>query len=118
MLYFTEMHPSPPDFCEINARFEPGCGSDDCEAKIAGLLNNARDRDSHAYPGWVEQWMDALDAPKLGSLHPGVALWCLSGVPQVFAPNAPGLRFDDLNRHSDRGGFCLRRDGDTEPRIT
>jgi hypothetical protein len=64
MLYFTEVHPSLPDIYEINARFERDYDSDEYEAKIAGRLKKARDRDSHASPGWEKQWTDALDALK------------------------------------------------------
>ena len=48
MLYFTEVHPSLPDIYEVNTEFERDYDSDEYEAKIAGLLKNARDRDRAA----------------------------------------------------------------------
>ena len=64
MLYFTEVHPSLPDIYEVNAAFERDYDSDEYEVKIAGLLKNARDRDSHSSPNGEQDWKDALDALK------------------------------------------------------
>jgi len=64
MLYFTEVHPSLPDIYEVNAEFERDYDSDEYEAKIAGLLKNARDRDNHSSPNGERDWKDALDALK------------------------------------------------------
>ena len=64
MLYFTEVHPSFPDIYEVNAEFERDYDSDEYEAKIAGLLKNARDRDNHSSPNGERDWKDALDALK------------------------------------------------------
>ncbi len=61
MLYFTEAHPSLPDIYEVNAEFERDYDSDEYETKIAGLLKNARDRDSHSSPAWEQEWKDALN---------------------------------------------------------
>jgi hypothetical protein len=64
MLYFTEVHPSLPDIYEVNAEFERDYDSDEYEAKIAGLLKNARDRDRQSSPSREQDWTDALDALK------------------------------------------------------
>lgn len=64
MLYFTEVHPSLPDIYEVNAQFERDYDSDEYEAKIAGLLKNARDRDRQSSPSREQDWKDALDALK------------------------------------------------------
>lgn len=64
MLYFTEVHPSLPNIYEINAEFERDYDSDKYEAKIAGLLKNARDRDSRLSPNGEQAWKDALDTLK------------------------------------------------------
>lgn len=64
MLYFTEAHPSLPNIYEVNAEFERDYDSDEYEAKIVGLLKNARDRDSRSSPNLEPEWKDALDALK------------------------------------------------------
>jgi hypothetical protein len=64
MLYFTEVHPSVPNIHEVNTEFERDYDSDEYETKIAGLLKNARDRDSHSSPNREQEWKDALDALK------------------------------------------------------
>jgi hypothetical protein len=64
MLYFTEVHPSLPDIYEVNAQFERDYDSDKYEAKIAGLLKNARGRDRQSSPSREQDWKDALDALK------------------------------------------------------
>ena len=64
MLYFTEVHPSLPDIYEVNAEFERDYDSDEYEAKIAGLLKNARDRDRQSSASREQDWKDALDALK------------------------------------------------------
>jgi len=64
MLYFTEVHPSLPDIYEVNTEFERDYDSDEYEAKIAGLLKNARDRDRQSSPSREQDWKDALDALK------------------------------------------------------
>src|ERR1017187_9739998 len=64
MLYFTEVQPSLPNIYEINAEFERDYDSDEYEAKIAGLLRNARGRDRHSSPTREQEWRDALDALK------------------------------------------------------
>ena len=64
MLYFTEVHPSLPDIYEVNAEFERTCDSDEYEAKVAGLLKSARDRDREKSPSGEQQWEDALAALK------------------------------------------------------
>ena len=46
MLHFTEAHPTLPDIYEVNAQFERTYDSDEYEAKIAGLLRKAKDRDT------------------------------------------------------------------------
>jgi hypothetical protein len=61
MLYFTELYPSLPDIYEVNTEFERDYDSDVYEAKIAGLLKNARDRDRHSSPSREQEWKDALD---------------------------------------------------------
>lgn len=62
MLSFTEAQPSAPDIYEVNAEFERDYDSDKYEAKIAGLLKRARERDKNVSPGQAEQWEDALEA--------------------------------------------------------
>jgi hypothetical protein len=64
ILYFTEVHPSLPDIYEINAEFERNYDAAEYEDKIAGLLRNARDRDSRPSPVREQEWKDALDALK------------------------------------------------------
>jgi len=64
MLYFTEAHPSLPDMFAVNAEFERDYDSDEYEAKIAGLLQNARDRDRQSSPSREQEWKGALDALK------------------------------------------------------
>jgi len=64
MLYFTEVHPSLPDIYEVNAGFERDYDSDEYEAKIVGLLKNARDRDRQSSASREQDWKDALDALK------------------------------------------------------
>jgi len=61
MLYFTEVHPTIPDIYEVNAEFERNYDSYEYEAKIAGLLRNARDQDRRKASG-EQTWNDALDA--------------------------------------------------------
>jgi hypothetical protein len=62
MLSFTETYPSLPDIYEVNAEFERDYDSDEYEAKIAGLLKRARERDKSESPGRAHQWKDALEA--------------------------------------------------------
>jgi len=64
MLHFTESHPSLPDIYEVNAEFERSYDTDEYEAKVAGLLRNARERDTKGSPGGERQWKNALDALK------------------------------------------------------
>jgi hypothetical protein len=64
MLYFTEVDPSLPYNYETNAEFERNYNSDEYEAKVVGLLKNARERDSHSSPSGEQEWQDALDALK------------------------------------------------------
>jgi hypothetical protein len=61
MLYFTEVHPSLPDIYGVNAEFERDYDSDEYEAKIAGLLKNARDRGNHSSTASEQEWKAALD---------------------------------------------------------
>ena len=63
MLQFTEVGPSLPDIYEVQAEFERDCDSDEYEAKIAGLLRRARERDEQG-SGRDQDWKDALDALK------------------------------------------------------
>jgi hypothetical protein len=60
MLHFTESHPTLPDIHGINAEFERNYDSDEYEAKIAGLLKHARDRDKEASPSREQEWKDVL----------------------------------------------------------
>ena len=62
MLYFTEVHPSLPDIYDVNTEFERSYDSDQYEAKVAGILRKARDRDSENSPIGEQQWKDALSA--------------------------------------------------------
>jgi hypothetical protein len=64
MLYFAEVHPSLPDIYEVNAEFERNYDTDEYEAKVAGFLRNARDRDAKESPSGEQQWKNALDAVK------------------------------------------------------
>jgi hypothetical protein len=64
MMYFTESGPSLPDIYEVNAEFERDYNSDEYEAKIAGLLRNARTRDQDQSAAQAQQWEDALDTLK------------------------------------------------------
>jgi hypothetical protein len=60
MLYFTEVHPTLPDIDEVNAEFERKYDVDEYEAKVVGLLKNARTRDSQNSQTLKQQWADAL----------------------------------------------------------
>jgi hypothetical protein len=60
MLYFTEVHPSFPVY-EVNAEFERNYDGDKYEAKVAGLLKRARDRDRKVSTAGEEHGTDALD---------------------------------------------------------
>src|SRR5205807_2473677 len=62
MLSFTETCPSLPDIYEANAEFERDYDSDEYEAKVAGLLKRARERDKSESPDRAQQWEDALEA--------------------------------------------------------
>ena len=62
MLYFTEVHPSLPDIYDVNTEFERSYDSDQYEAKVAGILRKARDRDIEKSPIGEQQWKDALSA--------------------------------------------------------
>jgi len=62
MLYFTEVHPSPPDMYEVNAEFERDCDSEEYEAKVAKLLKSACDRDRKESPSLEQEWQDALQS--------------------------------------------------------
>jgi len=64
MLHFTEVHPSLPDIYEVNQEFERSYDSDEYEAKVAGLLKKARDRNRQESSSSEQQWKDALDALK------------------------------------------------------
>jgi hypothetical protein len=64
MLYFTEVHPTLPDIYEVNAEFERRYDADEYEAKVVGLLKNARARDSRDSQALKRQWGDALNALK------------------------------------------------------
>jgi len=62
MLHFTEVHPSLPDSYEVNTEFERNYNSVEYEAKIAGLLKKACERDSSLNRD--QEWKDALAALK------------------------------------------------------
>ena len=64
MLHFTELHPTLPDIYEVSAEFERSCDSDEYEAKIAGLLRKARDRDRARSAVEAQHWKEAIDALK------------------------------------------------------
>ncbi|HYU47891.1 MAG TPA: hypothetical protein VEK84_17140 [Terriglobales bacterium] len=76
MLHFTEVPPSLPDIYQVNAEFERDYDSDEYEAKIVGLLKNARDRDSRSSPNLEQEWKDALDALKKEDHYILVMLYC------------------------------------------
>ena len=76
MLHFTEVPPSLPDIYQVNAEFERDYDSDEYEAKIVGLLKNARDRDSRSSPNLEQDWKDALDALKKEDHYILVMLYC------------------------------------------
>ena len=64
MLHFTEVHPSLPHIYEVNAEFERDYDANEYEAKVAGLLKKARDRDGKESRNGDQRWEDALDALK------------------------------------------------------
>jgi len=76
MLYFTEAQPSLPDIYGVNAEFERDYDSDEYEAKIAGLLKNARDRDTHSSTAGEQEWKDALDILRKEDHYILVLLYC------------------------------------------
>jgi len=76
MLYFTEVHPSLPDISEVNAEFERRYDSDEYEAKIVGLLKNARDRDGRSSPSRGEEWNDAIEGLKKEDHYVLVMVYC------------------------------------------
>ncbi len=93
MLYFTEVHPSLPNIYEINAQFERDYDSDEYEAKIAGLLKNARGRDRQSSPSREQDWKDALDALK----HEDHYILVMVGQAFGFgSPSAGGHRIRDF----------------------
>jgi len=83
MLHFTEGHPSLPDIHQVNDEFERNYNSDEYEAKVAGLLKNARDRDSQSSPNREEEWKEALTALKKEDHY------ILVMVSQAFGSSAP-----------------------------
>ncbi len=111
MLYFSEVYPSLPDIYDVNAKFERDYDSDEYEAKIAGLLSNARDRDSRSYARWKQEWEDASPrTERRGPLHSGFALSRIPRISHVLIADAPFSRLHDLHRNRNRRGFCLYRD--------
>jgi len=64
MLYFTEVYPSLPDICAVNAEFEKSYDADEYENKIVSLLKKARDHDQKQSDVQEQQWRDAIDALK------------------------------------------------------
>jgi hypothetical protein len=64
MLYFTEVSPSLPDICDVNAEFERNYDAGEYEEKVAALLKNARDRDGRTSSDRKQDWKDALNALK------------------------------------------------------
>jgi hypothetical protein len=76
MLHFSEVHPSLPDIYEINAEFERDYDSDEYEAKVVGLLKNARERESRSFPLREQEWNDAIDALKQEDHYILVMVYC------------------------------------------
>ncbi len=76
MLYFTEVHPTLPDIYEVNAEFERDYDSDKYEAKIVGLLKNARNRDHAQSPTLNQEWQDAIEALKEEDHYILVMVYC------------------------------------------
>jgi len=56
------VHSSLPNVSAVNAEFERNYDSDEYDAKVAGLLKRARDRDQKDSPAREQQWRDALHA--------------------------------------------------------
>jgi hypothetical protein len=76
MLYFTEVSTSLPDMHEINAEFEQNYNVDEYEAKIVGLLKNARERDRRGSSSQEQTWKDALDALRNEDHYILVMVYC------------------------------------------
>jgi hypothetical protein len=64
MLQFTEVNSPPPDVYEVAEQFDREYDSDQYEAKIAGLLKNARERDAQNSAIAEQPWKDALESLK------------------------------------------------------
>jgi hypothetical protein len=62
MLQYTELHPTLTDIHEANQEFERDYDFDEYEAKVIGLLQNARDGDRSTVQG--QMWDDAIGALK------------------------------------------------------
>lgn len=62
MLYFSEVEQEPPDLFEVNDQFEKECDSQEYEAKIAGLIKKAYERDRAVSRDNVRRWFDEITA--------------------------------------------------------
>lgn len=60
MLYVSEVEHEPPDLIEVNEQFEKECDSNEYEAKIAGLIKRAYQRDRAASGDESRRWFDEI----------------------------------------------------------
>ncbi|MGH9829066.1 MAG: hypothetical protein ACREDR_38090 [Blastocatellia bacterium] len=62
MLYFSEQQQEPDDLFEVNAQFDEQYNAQEYEAKIAGLIKRAYERDKGSSDQLAQQWLDQIRA--------------------------------------------------------
>ncbi|HET6200190.1 MAG TPA: hypothetical protein VFD93_07630 [Candidatus Acidoferrales bacterium] len=62
MLYFSEQQQEPDDLFEVNDKFDEEYDAQEYEAKIAGLIKQAYQRDRESSDQIAQQWADEIHA--------------------------------------------------------
>lgn len=62
MLYFSEVEQEPDDLYEVNEQFDKQYDAEEYEAKIAGLVKRAYQRDRDSSDQLAQQWLDQIRA--------------------------------------------------------
>lgn len=62
MLYFSEVQQEPDDLYEVNEQFDKKYDTQEYEAKIAGLIKRAYERDREASDQLAQQWLAEIRA--------------------------------------------------------
>jgi hypothetical protein len=62
MLYFSEQQQEPDDLFDVNAKFDERYDTQEYEAKIAGLIKRAYERDRESSDQLAQQWLDQIRA--------------------------------------------------------